>query len=88
MPNGFFFRFDRRVTLTFLMALMMHMFALIVWATYLEARVGALESRSHAIPAISESLARVEERIGAVHEEVAHIRRQLEKFTDAAIKKR
>lgn len=70
---------DRRVSFAFLLSLLIQLLTLVIWATYLEARVGSLELSHGRDIAVPERLARLEERVEAVRQDVAFIRREMER---------
>lgn len=81
-------RIDRRIPVALLIAICVQLASALIWATYLEARVSLLEKETSTTPQLSQQYARLEERMDAVREEVGNIRTELQRMTDALLRRR
>ncbi len=70
---------DRRIPLMLIISLSVQVAVVVIWATYLEARVSTIEASQLEPVSFSERFARLEERIIYIQRDIALIRRHIEK---------
>src|SRR5579885_764923 len=75
-------RLERKIPLTLFSALVGQCVGLIVWGTYLEARLEAVEHAQAEQAGLNEKFARLEERIDALRGDIAQMRRQLDRLAE------
>lgn len=71
-------RFDRTITVSLVLAIVVQTASALLWAGAAEARLNSLESHAKTNPPVSERLARIEEQLKATRESVSRIERQLD----------
>jgi hypothetical protein len=72
---------EGRLSLALIMTLLMQAAGVLIWATQLEARVGAVEQQGEGTSSLNEKFARLDERLDGMKEDIAVIRRQMENLT-------
>lgn len=73
---------EKRITLPLLITLAVQFVSIVMWATYLDARVTALESAHGDAKGVSVQLGRLEERVEAVRGELVIIRQHLDRLSE------
>lgn len=80
-------KIDRRITLAFIVMLVMQIAAVLIWATELAARVGVMEHTYSGIGNLNERFIRLEERLDHVKHDTEMIRQRLDTINDRPLKK-
>ena len=71
-------RIDKRIPIALLMTLILQIFAGLIWATQLNARVGTLENQAISTSNFGEKLARIDERLQGMKQYMEDIKHQIE----------
>lgn len=79
-------RVDKRIPIALLITLFFQIFAAIVWATQLNARVNNLEQHDVNTIGFSEKLARIDERIQALNQDTQSIKNDVAKVINHLMK--
>lgn len=80
-------KLDRRIPIAVITALLMQIFAAVIWVTELDARVNNIESQSIGTAAVNERFARLEERLESLKESLFVVRHQLDQLIDRSNKR-
>lgn len=83
--NGW--RIDKRVPVAVILAIFIHIFGILIWASQLDARVDNMEKHVVGESAFNEKFARIEERLEHVKEDVSFIKNDMEKISERLLKK-
>ena len=78
---------DRRIPIAVIITLLMQMIGALIWATELDARVGAIEKQNSGMGNVIEKFARLEERLDQVKDDMGYVKRKLDYVTDRMIRK-
>ena len=79
-------RFDRRISLAFVMTLVLQFAGILIWATQLDARVTRVEQQSADNIGLAERFARVEERLDNVKQDTNAMKQLLSNLTEKLIR--
>jgi hypothetical protein len=71
-------KFDGRVTLALILAVLLQAASIFIWAGQAQARLDALERNEQASPAVAERLARLEEQVSDARRSLARIENKLD----------
>jgi hypothetical protein len=80
-------RLDKRVPVAVIVAMLLQLAGILIWATQLDARVSSMEQQMVGSPALGEKFARLEERLEYMKQDVQYIKHQLERLADRMSKK-
>lgn len=75
-----------RIPLAVLVTLLMQFIAVIIWATQLDARVGAMETQNVPAATFNEKFARLDERLDNLREDFGGMKHQLDRLTERLLR--
>ena len=86
MNDDSHWKFDRRIPIAVMIALLMQAAGALIWATELDARVEHIERQSSGSSSNDEKFGRIEERLDSIKENIDAMKRQIDHLTYRLIK--